>query len=301
MRVLVAGGTGFIGRSLILELLAAGHDAVVLTRRPQEARAVLPPGVGVRGWSPPEPLESSVLAGTDAVVNLAGAGIARRWTDAAKREILSSRTAATTALIQAMQTLSARPRVLVNASAVGYYGPRGDEIVTETDPPGDDFLAQVCREWEAAATGAEALGVRVVRLRIGLVLGRGGALSRMSLPFRFFVGGPMGSGQQWMPWIHMDDLTGLVRFALDNDGLSGPVNGTAPNPVRNGDFALALGRVLRRPAGLRTPAAALRLVFGEMAGMLLTGQRAIPQAALAAGYRFRYQELVPALEAIYAH
>src|SRR5690606_2379223 len=194
---------------------------------------------------------------------------------------------------------SSPPRVLVNASAVGYYGPRGDEFVTETDPPGEDFLARVCREWEAAATAAEAAGVRVVRLRIGLVLGRGGALARMSLPFRFLVGGPIGSGKQWMPWIHIDDLTGRIRFYVEEDSLRGAVNGTAPNPVRNRDFARTLGRVLRRPALLPAPAFALRLVFGEMADMLLTGQRAIPKAGLAAGFRCRFTELEPALRAIY--
>lgn len=299
MQVLVAGGTGFIGRALVQELLAAGHGVVVLTRRAVKEGALFPPPVTIRRWSPREPLRPSLLAGADAVVNLAGASIARRWTQAAKREILSSRTETTAALVKAMQASSSPPRVLVNASAVGYYGPRGDEFVTETDPPGEDFLARVCREWEAAATAAEAAGVRVVRLRIGLVLGRGGALARMSLPFRFFVGGPIGSGKQWMPWIHIDDLTGLIRFALEEDSLRGAVNGTAPNPVRNRDFARTLGRVLRRPALLPAPAFALRLVFGEMAEMLLTGQRAIPKAALAAGFRFRFTELEPALRAIY--
>lgn len=300
MRVVIAGGSGFIGRSLAKGLLERGHAVTILTRRPPDAVAGgLPAGAAVQRWDPGQPLDPGVLDGAGAVVNLAGATIARRWTAAARRLILDSRVQSTQALVQAIKALATPPRVLVNASAVGYYGPRGDEPVTEAERPGSDFLAQVCREWEAAARAAEGAGVRVVRLRLGLVLGRGGALSRMSVPFRLFVGGPLGSGRQWMPWIHIDDVTGLVAFALEREGLAGPVNGTAPNPVRNREFALTLGRVLGRPAVVPAPAWALRLVLGEMSAMLLTGQRALPEAALRAGYRFRHTELEPALRAVY--
>src|SRR5690606_37850599 len=258
MRVVIAGGSGFIGRSLAKGLLERGHAVTILTRRPPDAVAGgLPAGAAVQRWDPGQPLDPGVLDGAGAVVNLAGATIARRWTAAARRLILDSRVQSTQALVQAIKALATPPRVLVNASAVGYYGPRGDEPVTEAERPGSDFLAQVCREWEAAARAAEGAGVRVVRLRLGLVLGRGGALSRMSVPFRLLVGGPLGSGRQWMPWIHIDDVTGLVALALEREGLAGPVNGTAPNRVRTREFALTLGRVLGRPAVVPAPAWAL--------------------------------------------
>src|SRR5690606_31494290 len=233
-------------------------------------------------------------ADADAVVNLAGAGIARRWTRAAKRLILDSRVRTTEAVVRALQRAGG-PRVLVNASAVGYYGPRGDERVTEREGPGDDFLARVCRAWEAAAVEAERAGVRVVRLRTGFVVGRGGGLRLMALPFRLFVGGPLGSGRQWMPWIHIEDVVGMIRFALDRDDVSGPLNVSAPEPVRNRDFAWGLGGVLGRPSVFPAPALALRLVMGEAADMILTGQRAVPEAALAAGYRFRFTDPEAAL------
>ena len=183
--------------------------------------------------------------------------------------------------------------MLINASAVGYYGPRGDEPVTEADSPGSDFLALVCTQWEAAAR--EAADARVVLLRTGFVVGKGGALPIMMLPFRLFVGGPLGSGRQWMPWIHIDDVVGLIRYALENETVVGPINGSAPEPVRNRDFVRTLGRVMRRPSFMPAPALAMRLVLGEMADMILTGQRAIPRAALDAGYRFRFTDVEAAL------
>lgn len=294
MHVVVAGGTGFIGRALVDALLREGRRVTVLTRRSEEeARRVLPGGAAVVGWQGNEDT-APLPADADAVVNLAGAGIARRWTRAAKRLILDSRVRTTEAVVRALQRAGG-PRVLVNASAVGYYGPRGDERVTEREGPGDDFLARVCRAWEAAAVEAERAGVRVVRLRTGFVVGRGGGLRLMALPFRLFVGGPLGSGRQWMPWIHIEDVVGMIRFALDRDDVSGPLNVSAPEPVRNRDFARALGRVLGRPSVFPAPALALRLVMGEAADMILTGQRSVPEAALAAGYRFRFTDPEAAL------
>jgi len=301
MRIVIAGGTGFIGRALVAKLVEQGWTVTVLTRQAPDAvqrRLRLP--VAVVQWRPTDPPDPGLVDGTDAVVNLAGATIARRWTAAARRLILESRVQATKALVEAIRRAAAPPRVLVNASAVGFYGPRGDEPVTEADGPGSDFLANVCLAWEAAARPAQEAGVRVVLLRMGLVLGRGGALSRMSVPFLFFVGGPLGSGRQWVPWIHIDDVTGLIAFVLENGVLQGPVNAAAPNPVRNRDFAAALGRVLRRPAVVPAPALLLRWGLGEMSSMLLTGQRAIPAAAVQAGYTFRFPTLELALREIYA-
>jgi uncharacterized protein (TIGR01777 family) len=289
MRVLVTGGTGFLGRPLRRALEAGGHSVTVVSREPGRvpARSV--------GWGELD----GIMSETDAVVNLAGASIADgRWSDARKRAIRESRVESTRALVAAMRTASPRPRVLVNASASGFYGDTGDDEVDEGMPAGSGFLADVCRAWEAEAVKAEPLEVRVVRARLGVILGPdGGALARMLLPFRAFIGGPLGSGRQWMSWIQRDDVVQLVRTAVENEALTGPVNVTAPSPVRNADFARVLGHVLDRPAVLPTPAFALRLALGEMATMLLTGQRVLPAAALAAGYEFRYPELDGALRA----
>jgi len=289
MRVLVTGGTGFLGRPMRRALEAGGHSVTVVSREPGRvpARSV--------GWGELE----RVMSETDAVMNLAGESIADgRWTAARKRAIRDSRVESTRALVAAMRTASPRPRVLVNASAIGFYGDTGDDEVDESTPAGTGFLADLCRAWEAEAIKAEPLDVRVVRARLGVVLGPGGgALEKMLLPFRAFVGGPLGSGRQWMSWVQRDDVIQLVRTAMENEALSGPLNVTAPAPVRNADFARALGRVLGRPAVLPAPAFALRLALGEMATMLLTGQRVLPAAALAAGYAFRHPELDGALRA----
>ncbi|NOZ69543.1 MAG: TIGR01777 family protein, partial [Deferribacteres bacterium] len=251
-------------------------------------------------WNPPELIPPDTVSGFDAVVNLAGEPVAPgRWTSERKKRILSSRINTTRALVQSMQQAQKRPRVLVSASAVGYYGPHNDEYVTEETPPGSDFLADVCVKWEAEAFRAEALNIRVVTVRLGAVLGAdGGALPRMVLPFKLFLGGPIGSGRQWFSWIHIDDVAGIIRFALENNAVSGPVNATAPTPVTNRDFSSALGRALHRPSCLPVPAFMVRLIFGEMGEMLLTGQRVLPDKALKAGYRFKYADLDDALKAI---
>lgn len=287
MHVLVTGATGLVGRPLVRALAAAGHGVTAVSRRPGRAalRAV--------GWDE----VPGVISEVDAVVNLAGEPVAEgRWTEARKHAIRASRVDGTRAIVEAMRGATKRPAVLINASAAGYYGPCGDEVVEETHAAGSDFLANVCKAWEAEAAAAEALDVRVVRLRIGIVLAAdGGALGRMLTPFRACLGGPIGGGAQWMPWIHRDDACGLVVAALAGDAWRGAVNATAPEPVRNREFTHTLGRALGRPAVLPLPGFALRLALGEMAAILLSGQRAVPAAALKCGYDFRHPTLPEAL------
>jgi uncharacterized protein (TIGR01777 family) len=243
-----------------------------------------------------EPPPASTLAGVDAIVHLAGESVARRWTAERKRRIRESRVTGTRHLVDAVEARRERPRVMVAASAIGIYGERGEETITEESEPGTGFLPEVCVAWEAEARRAETLGMRVVRLRIGVVLGAdGGALAAMLPLFKLGLGGPVGSGRQWMSWIHRDDVVGLVLDALERAVAAGAVNATAPEPVRNKDFARALGAALRRPALLPAPAFALRLAFGEMAEVLLGGQRVLPARAQTIGYTFRFPSLAAAL------
>lgn len=287
MRVLVTGGTGLVGIPLRRALADAGHEVRLVTRRPaaHDTRAV--------SW---EALPDAI-AGTDAVVHLAGAPVAGgRWTPARKADIRDSRVETTRAVVRAIAATGSRPGVLVSASAIGFYGPRGDELLDEDAPPGTGFLADVCRAWEDAAREAERFDVRVVRVRVGLVLAQeGGALAAMLPPFRLGLGGPLGGGRQWMSWIHRDDVVALLVAALSGVTWRGAVNATAPHPVTNADFARALGRAVHRPAVLPAPAFALRLVLGEMAAMLLDGQRVVPAAATAHGFAFRFPYLDGAL------
>lgn len=287
MRVLVTGGTGFLGAPLCRALRAEGHAVTVVTRDPEHA------GGTAVGWDAVD----AAVRDADALVNFAGEPItAGRWTAARKARIATSRVEGTRTLVHAIAAAERRPSILVSASAIGYYGARGDEPVDETGPAGSGFLADVCRAWEAEAIAAEALGVRVVRLRIGIALASdGGALDRMQVPFRAFLGGPVGSGRQWMSWVHRDDVIGLVLGSLEDARWTGPVNATAPQPVTNAEFAQALGRALARPARVRTPAFALRLGLGKMADLLLTGQRVVPAVAERLGYQFRYRDIGPAL------
>ena len=296
MRIAITGASGLIGRRLLKNLAAAGHSLHVLSRH---AGTNLPPGVRLSVWdaSRGEPPADS-LQDVDAVVHLAGEPVAQRWNAHARQAIRQSRVTGTRNLVQALAKLPKKPEVLVCASAVGYYGSRGDEILNESSSPGADYLAQICVDWEQEAQAAEASGIRVVRVRTGLVLdARGGALPRMLPPFRMGVGGKLGSGKHWMSWIHLEDLAALFQFALANP-VSGPLNGVAPNPVINADFTRALAASVHRPAIFPVPAFALRLLFGEMSEILLSSQRALPQAAEAAGFRFRYPELAPALAAV---
>lgn len=299
MRILIPGGSGYVGRFLCPELVRAGHEVRVTTRDPDRAARRLPgPVEFVHPRNPDEWAQAA--RGSDAVINLAGESIAEgRWTPTRKRALQRSRVATTRSLVDACAGLDERPAVFVSASAVGYYGPHGDEKLDESAPAGDDFLARLCVAWEAEAARAASLGMRVVLPRIGVVLGdHGGALERMVLPFRLFVGGPLGSGQQWLSWVHRSDVVAFLIDALTNDRMSGPINLVAPDARRMSDFSRALGAALRRPSWIPTPGWALRAGLGEMADMLLTGQRVVPAAAEAAGYRFRYRSLGDALAEI---
>jgi len=279
MKVAITGGSGFIGRAVAERLRASGHSVSAVSLR-----------------SIPSPDD---FAGCQAVIHLAGEPVAQRWTTGARERILNSRIEGTRSLVAALRHQP--PAVLVSASAIGYYGSRGDEILTENSPAGSDFLAQVALGWEREARAAETSGVRVVTPRIGIVLGRGGgALAKMTTPFRLGVGGRLGSGDQWMSWIAVDDLVTLVEFALMDTALSGPVNAVAPNPVTNDDFTRELAAVLHRPAIFPVSEFALKLLFGEMSQMLLGSQRVIPEAALRAGFRFRFTEAGEALRQIFA-
>jgi uncharacterized protein len=303
MKVVVSGGTGFIGAPLCRALRDTGHAVVALTRDAASARSRLGPGIDFAEWDARSrgPWEEA-LGGAGGVVNLAGEPVVgKAWTPAQKEKLRASRVDATRALVTAIEAAAPRLAVLLNASAVGYYGPHGDEMLTEESPSGSGFLASVNREWEEAARQAEPLGVRVVRLRTGVALGEGGgALAKMVPPFRMFLGGPLGSGQQWVPWVHRDDVIGIALWTLENDAVEGPVNATAPQPVTMKEFARVLGKVLGRPAWAPVPALALRALMGEMAEAVLTGQRVLPAAAERLGYRFRYPELEPALRSILA-
>lgn len=298
MKLVVSGGTGFIGSVLCDRLVEKGHILTLLTRSAPSASSSLN-----KKWLRGDPSSSAVweeaLDGADGVINLAGEPIAaKRWTEARKRNIRASRIETTRALVDAIAKSKAKPKFLLNGSAIGYYGPRGNETISEEAASGSDFLGTTCREWEEEAQRAEPLGLRVIRLRTGIVLGRGGgALAKMAPPFKFFAGGPLGSGRQWMSWIHLEDEVGLIAHLVEHADARGAVNATAPNPVRMKEFCQNLGHALRRPSWAPVPAFALRLMLGEMAEMLLTGQRVVPAAAQKLGYRFRHPTLYEALTA----
>ena len=301
MKVILSGGTGFLGRPLCAQLASGGHEVVVLTRgtsaRSAIGRTVTwrpdEPGVPGRGWM-------AEVDGADVVVNLAGDGIAdKRWTARRKDVLRQSRILSTRHLVAAIRAAPRKPALFVSGSAIGYYGDTGDAPQDESFPPGSDFLATLCVDWEAEAHAVSALACRLVVIRTGLVLARdGGVLGKMIRPYRLLVGGPLGSGRQYMSWIHRDDWIGLAQWALDHPALTGAVNATAPQPVTNGEFSATLARVLKRPNVVRAPGFALRAALGEMADVaLLDGQRVIPKRALESGYVFKYPELEAALRA----
>lgn len=293
MKIAISGASGFIGRRLLKNLAAAGHTMHVLSRH---AGTNMPPGVKVSVWDPMKgtPPEES-LRDADAVIHLAGEPVAQRWTADVRHKIRESRVTGTRNLVQALAGLGRKPEVLVCASAVGYYGSRGEEILRESSAPGNGYLAEVCVAWEKEAQAAEALGIRVAQVRTGLALdARGGALQRMLPPFRMGVGGRLGDGRHWMPWIHLEDLAGIFEFALRNP-VHGALNGAAPYPVTNAEFTGILARALHRPAIFPIPRFALSLLFGEMSQILFASQRAVPVAPEAASYRFRFPQLGVAL------
>jgi uncharacterized protein (TIGR01777 family) len=301
VKVVVTGATGLIGATLVVALRARGDHVVALSRGGESAARTLGDGVEVHVWSEPKsaPPPGAALADSDAVVHLLGEPVAQRWTSRAKREIRDSRVLSTRSLVAGLRGLSEerRPAVLVSQSATGYYGLLGPEPVSEDAPAGDDFLAEVTRDWEREALAATELpSVRVALTRTGVVLSpRGGALEKMLPPFRLGVGGPIAGGRQYVPWIHIDDVAGALLRCIDDERAIGPVNVTSPVPVTNAEFSRALGDALHRPALLPTPAVAIRLLYGEMASIVTGGQRAIPERLLQLGHEFRFAELKPAL------
>ena len=293
-RVAVTGATGRIGTRLVKTLVARGDDVCVLSRNPKRASEKL--GVEAFEWDPKSGgPPSEALAGRDAVVHLAGEDVGQRWSDAVKTEISASREKGTRNLITGIFAAEPRPPVLIGASASGYYGPHGDELVDETTGPGTDWLADVCVRWEQQ-TDAAMLGARVVKVRTGIVLdAEGGALAKMITPFKAGIGGPIGSGKQYMPWIHLDDLVGIYIAAIDHKTFSGPINASAPEPVTNKEFAKALGKALHRPAVAPIPGFIIKGCYGAMAQIVLTGVRMIPGRAAELGYEFQHPELDEAL------
>jgi hypothetical protein len=300
-KVLITGGTGFVGRRLVEQLLERGDRVTVLTRDAVKARRQFPERVRCASWDPSKPgpwVEE--LAVVDAVVHLAGESVGQRWSAAVKDRIVKSRVDSTKLLVEAIGKASHKPSVFVSASAVGYYGPRKpDEVCDEDTEPGTGFLADVCKRWEEAAKGGEEHGMRCVQVRIGVVLGEGGGpLEKMVIPFKLFGGGPVGDGKQVMPWVHREDVVGILLMAIDDERVKGPINAVSPNPVDSNELARALGVVLNRPSWMRTPAGVISMVMGEAAEMLTTGQRVFPKRAVELGYEFQQARLIPALESI---
>lgn len=293
MNFLLTGATGFIGTRLIARLQERGHRVSIFTRRvvDREDRTVGQYFWDLKGPAPAEPFRDA-----DAVIHLAGEPVAQRWNEEVKRRIRESRVAGTRHLVEGMARAERRPAALISSSASGYYGDRGDELLTEASLPGAGFLAEVCQAWETEAARAKSLGVRVATIRTGIVLGRGGgALAKMLPPFRLGLGGRLGSGRQWMSWIHLEDLVEMFVFAAENANVEGPVNGVAPEPVRNADFTKELARALHRPAIFPVPEFALQALFGEMSRILLESQRIAPEAAQRAGFKWRFPRLAGAL------
>lgn len=297
MKITLTGASGFIGKALIAKLQADGHQLHLLGRNaPKDSAIAFSKWDALGGIAP----ASEALEGADAIIHLAGEPVAQRWSDDVKRKIRDSRVNGTHRLVAAIAAADERkPKVLIAGSAIGYYGNRGDDMVTEASRPGKGFLPEVCVEWEAASQSAAAHGLRVVCVRTGIVLGRGGGALEQMLPiFKMGAGGRIGSGRQWMSWIHLDDLAGLFLLALENAGISGPMNGTAPTPSTNAEVTHTLAEVLHRPAAMTVPEFGLKLMYGEMAQILIEGQRVMPEVALKAGYQFKYKDLRLALAAV---
>jgi len=300
MKVAVTGATGFVGSLLVERLQAEGHAVIVLTRDVDRGRRIFPretfPNVALVAYTPMDLGDwQSALSGCDGVVNLAGEPIAERWTDDRKREILESRKQVTRNLVAAIANTKPRPKVLVSTSAIGYYGTSETETFDETSASGDDFLAQVCQTWELEAEKVARSRTRLVILRVGIVLGMGGAIAKMLLPFKLFAGGPIGSGNQWFSWIHREDLVNLILNALGDRKYKGVYNATAPNPVRMTELCNALGEVMNRPSWLPVPGFALEVLLGDGAQVVLEGQQVLPKRTLKSGFQYQYPEVKSAL------
>ncbi len=295
--LLVTGASGFVGSRLGSVAAETGHRVIALSRTPETAAA--PYAERVEAWRPDtELVPSSVLNDISAVVHLAGETIGTRWNPDKKQRIRDSRVNSTNQLVESLSKVETKPEVLVCASAMGFYGEGGDEEFTENSPPGNDFLAEVCQEWELAAQKAEDLGIRVVRIRLGHVFGKdGGLLGKMLPPFYMGLGGRLGSGSQWMSWIHIDDVAGIILYAIENQNVNGALNATAPIPVTNIEFTKTLGRVIRRPTLFPVPTFALKLRYGEFTDFMLMSQRVLPEKTLSMGYEFRYADIETALQA----
>lgn len=298
MKIIVTGSTGLVGRALVRALLAEGHSVTRLVRG--DTQTFSAPGTAAVRWDVEAgAIDAQALEGHDAVVHLAGENVAEgSWTEEKKRRIRDSRVRGTRLIAETLSALRAKPKVLVAASAIGFYGNRADEILTEASASGDDFLSEVCREWEKATLAASQAGIRVVNLRIGVVLsGEGGALPKMATPFKFGAGGKVGTGGQYMSWVDLDDVIRIIQYAIEHESLRGPINVVAPRPVTNGEFTKALGKVLGRPTFFAVPEFAVRLAFGEMGDTLLLGsQRVEPSQLQASGYEFAYPNLEDSLK-----
>ena len=303
-RVIVTGATGLIGKAVCKELQARGYDVVVFSRDPESARKKVPGAADYVTWQPEERgAWAAQVDGAWAIINLAGAPVAgKRWNEEYKRQIRDSRVIGTRGLVRAIEAAREKPQVLINGSAIGCYGARDATPLDEGAAPGEDFLADVVREWEAEAEKAEALDVRTALIRTGVVLDKDeGALALQKLPFQFFVGGPILPGTQWVSWIHLADEVGIILFALEQEAVRGPINATAPAPQTNRDFSAAIGQALGRPSWFPVPGFALKIVLGEFADTVTTGQRVIPKKALESGYEFRYSTSEAALRAALGH
>ena len=294
--IVITGATGFIGKKVTNLLIARGDKVTVFTRSVEKAEKIFPGAENLIIWNQGAESGSFSFESIDAVIHLAGENVmGRRWSEQHKKNLLASRVSGTRELTEALEKAKNKPEVFISASAVGYYG-NSEEAVDEYSPSGNDFLAGVVKSWEDETKRVDPMKIRRVNIRIGLVLdGKEGTLAKMVVPFRYFIGGPLGSGKQWFPWIHIDDLVGLFLFALDNGNMSGIINGVSPNPVRMDQFCNMLGKVLHRPSLFRIPSFLLRLVLGEAANVILSGAQVIPKRTLAAGYKFRFESVFGAL------
>lgn len=299
-KIIVTGATGSIGKKLCKELIKRGDEVTIFTRNPAQAKSIIEGAKEYIKWNYETPEEwNNYLNGKDAVIHLAGVSIAgRRWNSIYKKLIFDSRIISTRNLVKAFEEVEQKPAIFISASAVGYYGNAEDDIVTESSKCGNDFLSQVCKAWELESEKVESFGTRRISIRTGIVLSSNGTLKKMLLPYKLFIGGPIGSGKQWFPWIHIDDLIRIYLYALDNPGISGIINASSPNPVTMNEFTNTLGKILHRPSLFRVPIFALRVAIGEAAESVVASQKAIPEKLLESGFKFKFENVEGALKNI---